>query len=144
MSWRAAPGSGWIVILLLGGLLSASCSGRAKVHPVHGRVLVNGQPAAGARVVFHPRDNSDPHRPLPTGIVAEDGSFAVTSYQQGDGAAEGDYTVTVVWPNQSSRKVLGGGVDQDRLGGAYSDPARSQLQVRVTAGRNDLEPFNLH
>jgi hypothetical protein len=143
MKWRVARAgrlAGWIVVVLFGGL-SASFSGRPKVYPVAGKVLHKGQPAAGARVVFHPSGVADPQALRPLATVGPDGSFALTSYEQGDGAPLGEYTVTVVWPSQSGRRVTGSAVD--RLHGAYSDPARSPLRVRVTEGKNELEPFDL-
>jgi hypothetical protein len=138
---RAGCLCGWITLVLFAGLLCASCSGRPKVYPVTGRVLHKGRPAAGARVVFHPSGTTDPQAPRPLATVQADGSFTLASYGQGDGAAVGDYTVTVVWPSQASRTATGSAVD--RLHGAYSDPARSPLRARVVEGQNALEPFDL-
>jgi hypothetical protein len=141
--------SAWAWALSAGALLSASCGGPGgpKAYPVQGRVFHKGQPAAGARVVFHPKSTVDPQAPRPYGTVRPDGSFNLTTYKPDDGAPAGDYHVTVIWPNASGRKKSGGAVpdlaNNDRLKGEYSSPARSPFQARVVEGKNELEAFDL-
>jgi hypothetical protein len=122
-------------------LLNASCGGppREKVHPVGGKVLYNGQPAAGATVVFHPKKD-DPRALRPIGKVGADGTFTLTTYAHGDGAPAGDYAVVVIWPPAGARKKVGSG---DRLGGRYGTPAASPLRARVDEGKNEFPPFEL-
>jgi hypothetical protein len=96
-------------------------------------------------VTFYPKDNSDPQAPHPTGTVAEDGSFTLTSRETDDGAPVGDYVVVVVWPDISAKGS--DGIKQhlrDRLRGAYSNPDNSPLHAQVAKGDNDLPPFELH
>ena len=70
-------------------------SGDALV-PVSGHVIVNGKPAAGAAVVFHPVDQSGTGtRPLAQ--VDERGEFHLTTAKSGDGAVPGEYRVTLTW-----------------------------------------------
>jgi hypothetical protein len=126
--------------------LGASCGGSRgpTLHPVRGKVLYNGEPAVGAKVIFHPKDNSGPQAPRPTGVVGADGSFTLSSRQPNDGAPAGDYVVLVIWP---SAKGGGPGLrqsSQDRLKGAYSNPEGAALQAHVAAGDNELPPFELH
>jgi hypothetical protein len=133
-------------VVLAAALLSLSCSGPGgpRAHPVLGKVLYNGRPAAGARVVFHPRNNPDRQAARPYGIVGADGSFSLTTNTPGDGAPAGEYDVTVIWPTQSGRKAVGGALaNSDRLKGAYSSPAQTTLHARVIEGKNELPAFDL-
>src|SRR5882672_7315648 len=78
-------------------LLSLACGGKdiPTVYPVRGEVLVNGQPAAGAVIVFNPRDKEKLRQAYAT--VQADGSFKLSTYGKFDGAAAGEYVVTVSW-----------------------------------------------
>ena len=146
MKWhdaRAVWCLGWSALLILGGLLTVSCSNhqRPKLYPVQGKVLYKGQPAAGARVVFHPKGNVDPQSLCPLATVQPDGSFVLATFQPGDGAPAGEYAVVVTWPSKGGAKAAGGTIDRFR--GAYSDPDRSPFQVRIAEGNNDLLRFDL-
>ena len=146
-------GRTWALAALAGTLLaSCGCSPGprlSRLHPVRGKVLYKGQPAVGARVVFHPRHDADLQAPHPAGVVAEDGSFTLTSYKAGDGAPAGDYTVAVLWPDEPGGAAKARGLApkkhpfNDRLQGAYSNPARPLLQAHVVEGDNDLPTFEL-
>jgi hypothetical protein len=91
-----------------------------------------------------PQDNSDPQALHPTGIVAADGTFTLSSHETDDGAPAGDYIVAVVWPDTSAK-----GSDSikqplhDRLRGAYSNPDKQVLHAQVTIGDNELPAFEL-
>lgn len=70
---------------------------RIKVYPVSGKVLdANNKPAVGALVMLHPTGN-DKVAPKAVGSVQEDGTFSLTTYVEKDGAAEGEYAITVSW-----------------------------------------------
>jgi hypothetical protein len=144
---RESPvGRAGLVVALAGALLACcGCSAGSRTYPVRGKVLYMGQPAVGAKVVFHPKYNSDPQAIRPTGTVAQDGSFTLTSRRQNDGAPAGDYAVTVIWP-AGSAKGRGAGQQpllQDRLRGAYSNPDNPLLQAQVAEGDNELPAFEL-
>jgi hypothetical protein len=109
---------------------------RLALYPVRGRVSVDGYPAEGAFVVFHPEhDPADPDHPRPHATVRAGGSFVLGTYEEGDGAPAGNYVVTVVW--------AAGPRDGDRLAGRYSSPAHPQLRTVVLKGPNDLPEFLL-
>ena len=71
------------------GLCLASCgqeNPRKPVYPVHGKVVdKDGKPATGALLVFHPL-GGDADSNNPTARVEKDGSFALTTYDDADGA----------------------------------------------------------
>ena len=150
MNRRFCEGRSRVAALLaLAVCCLAACSddGRVKVHPVTGKVLYRGAPAAGAEVVFHstlPRSEQK-GLPIPRGVAGEGGEFQLTSFNPNDGAPAGDYEVTVVWPEPppagSDPEAAGDPID--RLGGQFANPTTSGLKATVTAGNNELEPFAL-
>jgi hypothetical protein len=112
------------------------------VQAVKGQVIYRGQPAVGAIVVFH-KVGADPNTGQPSGKVLDDGTFTLTSYRPGDGAAEGEYRVTVSW-----RQVIGGSLSDpdygpEKLPEKYQSPETSGLTVTVVTGSNDLEAFQI-
>jgi hypothetical protein len=130
-----------VVAALAGWLLfCCGCSSGSRFYPVRGKVLYRGQSAVGAKVIFYPKNNSDPQALRPTGIVAQDGSFTLTSRKQDDGAPAGDYAVTVIWPTGPAK---GRQPSSDRLNGIYSNPDNSRLQAQVAEGNNELPAFEL-
>ncbi len=127
--------------LLLVPLLGTSCSRRTgvPVYPVHGRVLYRGKPLPGAFVIFHSLEEESHPRPL--GYAEADGSFTLTTYQNGDGAPAGDYAVTVEWRKPPLK-------DNDPpphnlLPARYARPNTSGLHRRVESGSNELPPIQL-
>ena len=84
----------------LGHVLGCTPSHERSVFPVKGQVFVRSQPAAGARVILRPMENANPEEwtaGYPRGMVADDGSFQVSTYGSDDGAPAGDYVVLVEW-----------------------------------------------
>ncbi|MGN6544820.1 MAG: hypothetical protein ACTHK7_07210 [Aureliella sp.] len=113
----------------------------ARTYPASGRITVNGQAAEGADVTLHPRGQKiDQRGSNPWGIAQADGSFTLSTYKHGDGAPQGEYAVTVRWPvdvtDMSAAMV-------DRLGGAYANAERSQWEVAIEQGENELPPIEI-
>ncbi len=128
-------------LLLLGAVVALSgCSGHKTVYHVKGKVLVNGQPAVNAAVVFHPEPPSEKFPERPRGTVGADGSFQLTTYRYQDGAPAGRYAVTVSWV-ELARK--GDDIVNDYLPPQYKNPTTSGLTAEVKSGSNDLPPFEL-
>jgi hypothetical protein len=108
-------------------------------YPVSGILLdAARRPAAGATVILQPvtKDDRDPARP--TATVGADGSFRLTTYRTGDGAAEGEYVVTVVWPEPRKSPLDPPG--RDRLGGKWMKPGPSSPRVRIGPHSGPLLP----
>src|SRR5262249_28083759 len=89
-------------------LCVVSCEGsrprELPTNPTSGQVLVNGSPAAGVRIEFHPV-NQNPEQPIyPAATTKDDGRFTLETYKQGDGAPAGDYLVTLTWPAYHSKR----------------------------------------
>ncbi|QJX01145.1 hypothetical protein [Frigoriglobus tundricola] len=135
----------------------SGCDGpppRQKVYTVTGRVLARGAPAGHAKVFLVPLgDDRDALRPRAT--TAEDGTFAVTTYEPSDGAPAGDYAVGITWrgPRKGQETVTEPdpaakdfGKDESRFDyfkNRYRDPKTSGLKIKVDAGATVLPDFDL-
>ena len=88
-------------VALVTGMLLAGCGQagppRVATHPTKGSITYQGQPVSGAFVALHPKNRQQPEAPTATAVVQPDGTFAVTTYDAGDGVPEGEYVVTVQW-----------------------------------------------
>lgn len=113
-----------------------SCSGKRdygkETFPVTGKVHVDGQPAAMLSISLHDGKEMDPAFPaLPRAVTKKDGTFAVSTFEAGDGASVGDYVVTFVWGEARGMSI---DTSTDRLKGKYSDPEKSEFKVTVKEG----------
>ena len=128
--------------LLLATAVAFACSGcggeewQAATYPARGTITVNGEPPIGAVVELRSTGaQPDVRNSRPWAVVQADGSFALSTYMQGDGAPVGTYKVVVRWPPDVTQPSLA-----DRLSGAYATPERSQWTVTIAEGENDLPP----
>jgi hypothetical protein len=120
--------------------------GRIKVYPVSGKVLVNGAPVEGARVVLYPvsEDLKKPGMPIPDGMTDSEGNFKLRSFEPGDGAPEGEFKVCVIWLEAApDGRVADTPSAKDRLEGRYANPQKSTLTAKVEKGGGEIGPFNL-
>ncbi len=69
----------------------AEGSSRLPVYKVTGKVTLRGGPLIGATVAFAPKEK----QPVAIGKTDDAGMYELTTYDPGDGAAKGDYAVTV-------------------------------------------------
>jgi hypothetical protein len=115
---------------------------RVATHPTKGSITYQGQPIAGAFLALHPKAAAAGEVPTARAVVESDGTFAVSTYDAGDGLPEGDYIVTAQW-----RKVVKSGSEfvpgPDLLPGKYSRPETSDVVIHVAAGNNELPPIVL-
>ncbi len=150
----------WFVILAGMSLISGTpgCGTAPGFYPVHGTVLYQGKPAAGAVVYFHRVGSDDPSTAAsPVGIVEEDGSFSLSCDGVGSGCPPGKYAVLVEWrdgagdgivPVKTAAKtklvkrsrVRSG---PDRLKGRYFDISKPLIHAEVLPQSNSLTPFEL-
>jgi hypothetical protein len=130
-----------VVFLALSTLALGSCSGRPRLYPAHGKLLVDEEPATGAVLVFNPVDTTNPKLVRPYGHVDQEGSFTLSSFKQNDGAPAGDYIVTVQWRRKRKSPFEPDG--PDKLQGRYADIHQSDLHIHLDAKPNDLEPIRL-
>jgi hypothetical protein len=121
-------------------LTAAGCSrSGSDVTPVSGRVTVDGKPAAGAVVTFHPlTPTADAARP--TARADEDGRFRLTTRAESDGAPPGEYRVTVAWREAAAAKRAAEGDElpaKTAVPDTHTRPESTPLRATVQPGAND-------
>lgn len=136
-------------LLMLAVLTLCGCSGgdpsKPPAVPAKGTVLYKNAPAAGVLVVFHPLGQGRENAEKPVATTKEDGTFVLTTYQEGDGAPPGEYGITLVWNVKSKDQKFslsgeGGGGGTDKLGGKYGDPRNPKFKKTVVKGEaNDFK-----
>jgi len=136
-------------LAVLGGIwLGCCCLGLAscgptgpKLHPVKGQVFYLDKPAEGAQVIFQPAGDVPAGGALtPSGTVAADGSFTLSTYPHGEGAPAGEYQVLVTWYPPNARELDN---PVNKLPAKYGEPGSALLKATVKEGDNVLEPFRL-
>jgi len=150
----------WFMILAAGTLSTApmGCGNPPGLYPVHGTVLHNGEPAAGAVVYFH-REGPAAGSPqtIPFGIVEDDGHFNLTCDNLGNGCPPGKYAVLVEWKDGSGDGVVPVNTKgktklvkrsrvrsgPDRLSGRYFDINKPLLHAEVLPQSNPLPAFEV-
>lgn len=143
------PGRRFDVGLLGVAMLSLTLAGcaeakpdRAAVFPAKGTITLKGEPTHGAILALHPKTPLPAGVPSPRANVGKDGSFAVSTYDSGDGAPEGEYVVTVTW-----YKLIKNGEDSkigpNVIPPKYGDPNTSDLIVKIAAGENAIPAIQL-
>jgi hypothetical protein len=143
---RAVEMVGWAAVLALVAAFSG-CSeegSKVPVFPVKGSVKFEGEPAAGAFVVFHPLSPAKPGEtpPRPSAQVQPDGTFELTTTSQADGAPAGEYAVTVQWTKlikQGNDTLAGPNV----IPPIYAKPETTPWKVTVKDAPNQLDPYTI-
>jgi hypothetical protein len=116
---------------------------RVPVVAVTGKISFQGQVPAGAQVVLHPVATSAESDVVPSATVKEDGTFAISAYDQGDGAPPGDYIATVEWFRLVSTGDGGGGRGPNVLPVQYASPVTSPIRVTVKPEATELPPIEI-
>lgn len=98
----------------------------------------NRKPVAEAMVVLHPIGNAPALTQKPMAFTDDNGQFAITTFERGDGAPCGDYQVTVVQraPKLVGEELVREGPNQLPL--RFSDPATSGISFTVVGGENAM------
>jgi hypothetical protein len=121
---------------------------RDKVTRVTGTVHIDGKPESmvGVRLnrVNGPDEAAGTSKMLtPSGMTDTEGKFVIGTYDkgpEGDGAPDGEYTVTFQW---GQINMLGGRYEGDKFAGKYADPAKSEVKVTVSGEPVDLGTIEL-
>jgi hypothetical protein len=153
-----SPFQRMIVTWALVAVAVGGCGGpdRPEMAPVSGTVLFQGNPVAGAEVLF--RNASSPR--VAQGITDSQGKFRLTTFENFDGAVLGEHQVTIA-RNKANPEISGASVDnpsaaygagmaaaaagnmeaisKNELPVKYADPSTSGLKETVTkTGPNDF------
>jgi len=86
----------WMLIALAAALAGCGKSGpdRPPVVPAKGQITIDGKPATTGRLTLTPV-KPDPKQPGAIGRVQSDGTFQLSTFGEGDGAAEGEFDATL-------------------------------------------------
>jgi hypothetical protein len=123
----------------------AGCGGRdpsgwVHTYEVKGRVLLaDGSPLTVGRVYFVPQVAP---AVAAQGELGPDGSFALTTYKPGDGAAPGQYKVRVE-PTPAGTSAFAPKARLPKVRRKYTDEDLSGLAVAIKPEPNQLSPFRL-
>lgn len=132
-------------LFLCSTIIFTGCGGRGLVE-VSGLVQVNGSPAAGASVMFHPTD--DPEGVTAAGTTNAEGRYVLSSGVD-LGVLPGIYLVTVSWPDPNVKateaQMMMGTAEPgpDLLKGRYSSKQKSELRVEITSSTSEIDTFML-
>lgn len=134
------------------GLVSLGCgkSDQFSTVPVKGTVEFDGKPmVGGGSIAFMPLANQEGK--MAGGEIKEDGSFVMSTYQQGDGSIPGEFRVVITqttvqepdFATDGSESSVGEVVvtvsDAERIPAIYSDQFNSPLTAKVdSSGTTDL------
>lgn len=118
---------------------------RVAVHPVEGKVLLRGKPLSNAFVIVHPKGAaSEGALPVPAARAQTDanGVFVLSTYEHGDGAAVGEYAVTVQhYPLVKTGESYAAGPND--LPPRLATPQSTDIFVTVAEGKNTLPPIDI-
>ncbi len=106
---------------------------REPVFPVSGVVTVDGEPMKDLFLQLVPADATKPERTHPHTFTKEDGSFAFSTYSDGDGVKSGKYRMLVEQLKSSGPSYWKG---PDGLGNQYNDLAVPAAHVDVSGNSN--------
>jgi hypothetical protein len=133
-------------VVAVGLSLTGCGNGGPSLVQVTGSVTVDGKPANGATLIFHPTDKEA--KLIPAATTDDSGKFKLATSAQ-EGIPEGSYDVTVTWPDPSvqptpAQKLQGlGELGPDLLNGKYQKKGASGLKADITSSTKELPPFQL-
>lgn len=91
--------------MLLAVPLMTGCSKSPfDLAPVHGKVTIDGKPVPAGRVMFAPiakGESREVGKPA-FGTLQPDGTFTLTTFEEGDGAVVGEHWVTIFGPDEET------------------------------------------
>jgi hypothetical protein len=124
-------------VITLMALSLQSCSGekpfRKQTTKVTGKVTIDGAaPDPPAQVECVATGGMDPkHATFSWCDTKPDGSFEISTYEQGDGIPAGDYSLTFKW---QPFNVMSRGYGADKFKGKYAKPENSKIKFTIADG----------
>ena len=136
----------WFLLVAIACVAGCSRSGdpsRKIVIPVKGIIIVDGQtPSSPVSIVCEPVGGVDVENPTVSQCVTNtDGSFALSTYESGDGVPPGEYVLLITWGKMNVISMSYGG---DEFKGKYNTVPKSPKRFTVEDGDAvDLGVINL-
>ena len=134
--------------VLFGAIVSAAlgCGGdsgppKADVHPVIGKVTVDGKALTGCTIVFSTSNPAVGAAGGYSGEMGDDGSYTIADADGNPGAAPGKYKISFTLPMEAAKEAMmaGGGQSGEATGPfpkEYASSETSPKEVEVKAGDN--------
>lgn len=122
-------------------------SKRPKTFPVSGTVKLNGQPVAGATVIFAPDPAGTPNSIAASAVTDASGNYSLRAYPPVKGAVPGKYKVAISKMELPPSAATGPNAHdappppplKSLIPENYADPKKSGLTADIPeGGRNDL------
>jgi hypothetical protein len=127
-------------------LFSSGCDSGPSLVQAQGKIMVDGTPAKGAVLLFHPTGGTGTN--VTSAQAKEDGTFTLTTDTK-PGIPAGSYTVTVTWPDPAHKvserdKMMGlAEPGKDLLNGRYVSKDRSGIKIEISSGTTSIAPIEL-
>ena len=133
----------WLLILLVAATSGCGPAGPTLV-PATGTITVDGKPADGAMLIFHPVGGKGS---IASAAANAAGAFDIISNGK-PGIVTGSYKVTASWPDPAKKPKefsLGGTIEDapDLLGGRFVTPDKAVTTIEITPATKQLAPFEL-
>ncbi|PQO42817.1 hypothetical protein C5Y97_01295 [Blastopirellula marina] len=141
------------LFLAIASFVGCAGSDQEKAYPTSGVVHFNGKPMKGGGAISFVPVSSQQGKAA-GGEIRDDGTFVMTTYEDGDGSIPGEFRVLVmqstskepemVASDEGSEPVMSSGpIDTvakgERIPFIYADPAKSPITVEVKAqDKNEL------
>ncbi len=125
-------------LLAAGGLMAAGCDGGTPLTaPTKGVVELDGMPLSSGTIRFIPKGGRSGH-----GIIQSDGTFSVSTFEDGDGALIGPNNISVVsWEGSGGDGLHGdpgAAPTKSLIPAEFNKPHSSGLKCEVVEGENNL------
>ena len=136
----------WLALICANSLALIGCGKGSGLVPVTGKITVDGKPAEGAVLLFHP--TSSENTSIASAVAKEDGSFAPVTNSE-PGIVAGSYKVSITWPDPkvkpSERELMMGTAEPgpDLLKGRYQTKEKSDVTVDVAGDTKELPSIDL-
>ncbi len=112
--------------------------GKLDLVSVKGKVTLDGKPYGPATLTLQPTAGVEgDKRPVVGGVVEADGSYALTTYETGDGAPVGEYTATLGAPQSSGDGTTDPTQEAMAAMGGGNAPSTAPLKVTVPEGGSE-------
>jgi len=128
-----------IMIAALLGFAGGCGTQQPATYPVHGKVVfADGSPLRGGTVEFR-ANHSSGQTIIASGIVAEDGTFQLTTFENQDGAVAGTHQVIVRPKRSAASAEKFGPAEPLAVDRRFFNYKTSGLEATVTEGDNEIE-----
>lgn len=139
------PCQSLLVLCFLSLVLLGGCNPGPSLVQATGKITVDGQPANGAVLLFHPEGGAS--SVVSSGAAQTDGTFSLVTDAK-PGIPAGNYLVTVTWPDPAKTKKeidFVKGIPEpgpDLLKGRYLNKDRG-IKISIDSGTTTIPPIDL-